>query len=325
MNSTLTETTVINSDDTTKSSTTKVTLKPRRSWKEFMSQRNGIRVYVCNADECGKVFKYLSSLVKHERIHRGERPYVCKICDQSFVQSSNLRRHEKIHTGEKSYECMYCDKKFSTTSNLKQHIHTHKKENIKKQHNCQQCDRKYLYLSSLNKHSKYCEGASKSEDISEKTEGRVEEPAMRKIIKIEETVSDQKALSDAKTQSSSSSFIDLTQSSKDLLKAQLIQQEALIRSQTLARQTPLMYQSMSYPMERTNIQLLNSLLLQQTARNPIRSMYLQHQNRLSSPLFHSTALQMMNPSHSLYLAQQMQNNFFQQTNLALGYNQIPFF
>ncbi|XP_044735403.1 zinc finger protein 22-like [Chrysoperla carnea] len=38
------------------------------------------------------------SLVVHKRVHSGEKPFLCDICNETFSLQSNLTRHKRIHT-----------------------------------------------------------------------------------------------------------------------------------------------------------------------------------------------------------------------------------
>ena len=50
-------------------------------------------------------------------------------CPGAFRRQEHLRRHEKIHTGEKPYMCdvTVCRRRFSRSDNLKEHLRRHKK------------------------------------------------------------------------------------------------------------------------------------------------------------------------------------------------------
>lgn len=50
--------------------------------------------------ECNKLFKDVSSLHRHEKIHSGLKPFVCIFCSKSFRQATQLKTHLRIHTGE---------------------------------------------------------------------------------------------------------------------------------------------------------------------------------------------------------------------------------
>jgi len=61
----------------------------------------------------------------HSRIHSGQKPYKCHVCEKAFSQSSNLHTHMRVHTGDKPYKCSLCHKRFSYSSDLQQHPRQH--------------------------------------------------------------------------------------------------------------------------------------------------------------------------------------------------------
>ncbi|GFR87971.1 zinc finger protein 768 [Elysia marginata] len=74
---------------------------------------------------CPEAFFDHPSLVNHNRIHLGGRPYICTTCGNRFSKISDLKRHERIHSGEKPFKCMQCHQTFTQKSSLEKHARIH--------------------------------------------------------------------------------------------------------------------------------------------------------------------------------------------------------
>ncbi|KAM4722872.1 zinc finger and BTB domain-containing protein 41 [Rhinophrynus dorsalis] len=128
-------------------------------------QTNGKKMLKC--PKCEKVFDRVGKYESHTRVHTGEKPFECDICQQRYSTKSNLTVHKKRHSSEteihrKKHKCPFCSKLHTNRKTLSKHVKRFHPENaqeflaIKRMKNegwkCDICDKSFSRRPHLEEH-----------------------------------------------------------------------------------------------------------------------------------------------------------------------------
>lgn len=126
---------------------------------------------------CGFSCDRKKQLIVHRRTHKGQKPFVCTLCNKRFTYERyfsvhkctnvaevhscavcnkqlawrrSLILHQTQHTdGENIYYCSACNKSFATSWRLSAHEKVHNREPV---HCCSQCEKRCTTLHALKVH-----------------------------------------------------------------------------------------------------------------------------------------------------------------------------
>ncbi|XP_055304819.1 zinc finger protein OZF-like [Sitodiplosis mosellana] len=108
---------------------------------------SGEKPFEC--EECFKQFAEKSSLNRHLKLHAGPRPFRCSRCRQGFSQQDEKSAHEG-KCNRRVWECYVCDKLFGLLKfYLMDHMRTHSGETP---FECQHCSKQFKQEGGLRKH-----------------------------------------------------------------------------------------------------------------------------------------------------------------------------
>ncbi|KAL4235064.1 GDNF-inducible zinc finger protein 1 [Mactra antiquata] len=106
----------------------------------------------CKCPDCGLVVMK-SSMVAHLRLHTGEQPFECKLCNERFVNLSSLRRHLGVHFDLFSKSCEICGEQFQRLEHYTNHLSLHKAQVVEsKTHVCEICGASFYLVKQLRAH-----------------------------------------------------------------------------------------------------------------------------------------------------------------------------
>lgn len=99
---------------------------------------------------CEKIY-LRSSLVVHMRVHNGEKPFACKICNKCFSTKWNLELHNWTHQSRSNmpFKCNFCKGAFFREPDFIAHLNAHRNY---KPFTCNVCGQKFIRKYSCLRH-----------------------------------------------------------------------------------------------------------------------------------------------------------------------------
>ncbi|KAE8297663.1 Zinc finger protein 219 [Larimichthys crocea] len=80
---------------------------------------NGEKPYPCT--ECDQSFSQKPELRRHMFSHTGGG-FLCSYCGKSLRDPHSLKSHERLHTGERPHRCPVCEKGYTWATKLRRHM-----------------------------------------------------------------------------------------------------------------------------------------------------------------------------------------------------------
>ena len=121
---------------------------------------------------CQKVFSRADSLTCHMRVHTGDRPYQCELCDANYKIAGHLRDHVRSkHSNSRPYLCAKCGKSFAYPTARRRHEKVCGMDLSQRiEFHCTTCEKGFVTAKGFMKHQKTCSAVNEgdgTEDVQE--------------------------------------------------------------------------------------------------------------------------------------------------------------